>query len=118
VELTLAVEALGKLAPPGAAGEITPLLSHASSEVRAEAAHALFRLRFSPVWRGMADNPPELPPESVEALVNALSDPSAAVRRMAAHAFSRYPDTASIEALTQVRNRMVTAYQEIMNMPI
>jgi peptidylprolyl isomerase len=96
-----AVEALGKLAPESIAPTITTLLQHESDSVRAEAANALFRLRFVPVWRRQTSTPPELPEPSVRALGEALSDPSVLVRRASAHAFSRYgqPDVVrSLEA--------------------
>ena len=94
-----AVEALGKLAPDEAALTITPLLQHVSDAVRTEAAYALFRLRFVPVWRRQATEPPLLPEASVRALSEALSDPSVQVRRAAAHAFSRYGQSDAIAEL-------------------
>jgi cyclophilin family peptidyl-prolyl cis-trans isomerase/HEAT repeat protein len=98
-EASLAVEALGKLAPDDVARTITPLLQHASELVRAQAAHALFRLRFVPVWRQQTTFPPELPDSAVQALREALTDPSAEVRRAAAHACSRYGQPEAIVEL-------------------
>ena len=94
-----AVEALGKLAADETAPTITPLLQHESASVRAEAANALFRLRFVPVWRRQTSAPPALPEPSVRALVEALSDPSVLVRRASAHAFSRYGQPEVAESL-------------------
>jgi len=94
-----AVEALGKLAPEGIAPTIVPLLRHTSDTVRAQSAHALFRLRFVPVWRRQASEPPPLPEGAVRALSEALSDPAAPVRRAAAHAFSRYGQPDAIASL-------------------
>jgi cyclophilin family peptidyl-prolyl cis-trans isomerase/HEAT repeat protein len=94
-----AVEALGKLAPEGIAPTIVPLLRHGSDTVRAQSAHALFRLRFVPVWRRQASEPPPLPESAVRALSGALSDSSAPVRRAAAHAFSRYGQPDAIDSL-------------------
>lgn len=94
-----AVEALGKLAPDAIAPTITPLLQHESDAVRAEAANALFRLRFVPVWRRQAPEPPLLPEPSVRALSDALSDPSVRVRRASAHAFSRYGQPDAVDSL-------------------
>ena len=94
-----AVEALGKLAPDGIAPTITPFLQHDSEEVRAQAADALFRLRFVPVWRRQSPEPPALPEPAVRALSEAMADPSPQVRRAVAHAFSRYGQPDVIESL-------------------
>jgi cyclophilin family peptidyl-prolyl cis-trans isomerase len=94
-----AVEALGKIAAKGIGASIVPLLHHESPRARAEAAHALFRLRFVPVWRGEADEPPALSPPAVSGLIDALDDDDAAVRRAAAHAFSRYGQPEAAPAL-------------------
>jgi cyclophilin family peptidyl-prolyl cis-trans isomerase/HEAT repeat protein len=94
-----AVEALGNLAPDVIAPTITSLLQHESDAVRAEAANALFRLRFVPVWRRQALEPPLLPEPSVQALSEALSDPSVLVRRASAHAFSRYGEPDAVDSL-------------------
>ncbi len=96
-----AVEALGKLAPPDAASTIVPLLRHDSPEVRAEAALALFRLRFVPVWRGQAEEPPPLPDEAVTALIANLADPDERARWAAVYAFSRFGQPRAVEALAQ-----------------
>jgi cyclophilin family peptidyl-prolyl cis-trans isomerase/HEAT repeat protein len=97
--IAVAVEALGKLAPEGAAELFTPLLRHGDADVRVAAAHALFRLRFVPTWRRQATEPPPLPTDAVDALTLALSDPDPGVRRAVAHAFSRYGGPSSTEAL-------------------
>lgn len=94
-------EALGKLAPEGAAATLVSLAEHSSSAVRREALHGLFRLRFVPTWRGQADEPPPLPEDAVGALVAGLGDEATEVRRAAAHAFSRYGDPAAEEALAR-----------------
>ena len=94
-----AVEALGKLAAPGLAAAVAPLLGHAGEAVSVEAAHALMRARFVPVWRRAADDPPPLPADAVAALVTALDDRAPAVRRAAAHAFSRYGQPEAVAAL-------------------
>lgn len=102
--LPWAVQALGKLAPmdksDGAAEALTPLLRHADAEVRREAAYALFRLRFVPVWRRQAEEPPALPKRSVDALLAAFDDPEAEVRRAAVYSFSRYGEPRAVAALT------------------
>jgi len=97
-----AVEALGKLAPDEIAPTIAARLEHPSDAVRTQAAHALFRLRFVPVWRRQATAPPALPESAVQALSEALSDPSAQVRRAVAHAFSRYGQPLAVIALQAV----------------
>jgi len=85
-----AVEALGKLADPGAPAALAPLFEDPRPEVRAEVAIALFRCRFAPVWRGEADGPAPLPPLAIEALFGALGDPDPSVRRAVVYSFSRY----------------------------
>jgi len=95
----LAVEALGKLAPAGAAEQIVPLLKHGSAQVRAEAAHALLRLRFVPTWRGEDEQPPPLPDDAVLALAETLRDEDEGVRWAAAHALSRYGEAAAAQQL-------------------
>jgi peptidylprolyl isomerase len=97
--VALAVEALGKLAPAGAAEQILPLLRHGSAQVRAEAAHALLRLRFVPTWRGDTEQPPPLPDNAVLAVAEALRDENASVRWAAAHALSRYGEAAAAQQL-------------------
>lgn len=94
-----AVEALGKLAPSGAAEPLVSQLQHPAAEVRVEAAHALMRQRFVPVWRRQAAAPPPLPVAAVEALATALDDPSPDVRYAAAHALSRYGEVQAAAAL-------------------
>jgi len=88
----LAVEALGKLAAPQTVDEVVSLLEHPDARVRAEAALALFRFSFAPVWRREAESPPPLPAPALEALRNAFGDPRAEVRRAACYRFSRYPE--------------------------
>ena len=70
VVLALAVEALGKLAPADGPELLAPLLTHESARVREEAAHALMRWRFTPLWRGDGDEPAEWPEEASAALAN------------------------------------------------
>jgi len=96
-----AVEALGKLAT-GSQTEsaVLPLLDHPSSAVRAEAAMALFRHRFVPLWRGEAEEPPVLSGPAVDGLVAAMADSSEDVRRAAVYAFSRYGEVQAVPALT------------------
>ena len=98
--LAAAVEALGKLAVRDTADRIASMLEHPSPVVRAEAAHALLRLRFVPVWRREAAEPPPLPDDALDALIGALDDPEAEVRHAAAHALSRYGEARAVEALT------------------
>lgn len=95
-----AVEALGKLAPAGAETEIVPLLEHPAADVRAEAALALFRLRFVPVWRQQAVDPPPLSPAAVDALIANLDDDDDRARWAAAYAFSRFGQPQAVAALT------------------
>jgi len=95
-----AAEALGKLAPPGTADALAPLLRHADESVRTEAALGLFRYRFAPTWRGELDEAPPLPPAAREALLQAFDDPAPAVRRAACYGFSRYGEPAAVERLT------------------
>jgi len=95
-----ATEALGKLAPEGAADRIVPLLAHLSPKVRREAATALFRLRFVPVWRKQTQDPPPLPAAAVRALAASLKDPAPEVRQAAAHGFSRYGEPEAVHELT------------------
>ncbi len=85
-----AVEALGKLAVAGSAAPLTKALADGRPEIRREAAYALFRLRFVPVWRQEAPSPPELPAEAVTELIAALSDAHPEVRRAATYSFSRF----------------------------
>lgn len=97
----LAAEALGKLAPDGAAETLVPLLEADSAALRAAAVDALFRLRFVPVWRGRAAEPPELSAAATRAVARALADPEVEVRRAAAHLFSRYGGPDAIDELTR-----------------
>ena len=94
-----ATEALGKLAAPGTERHLIPLLRHADAQVREAAAHALFRLRFVPLWREESEQPPELSGPAVAALAEALVDAEAPVRRAAAHAFSRYGEPRAVAEL-------------------
>lgn len=94
-----ALSALGKLAPADAPLKIVPLLSHSDAAVRAEAAFALFRCRFAPVWRREAAEPPVLPDAAAEALIVAMRDPDSDVRFAATYAFSRYGDPRAKRAL-------------------
>ncbi|MCB1033700.1 MAG: HEAT repeat domain-containing protein, partial [Acidobacteria bacterium] len=68
-------------------------------EVREQAAFALFRLRFAPVWRKQVPQPPPLPKAAVEATAEVLGDEDVRVRRAAAHTFSRYGEAAARAAL-------------------
>ncbi len=97
--LALAVEALGKLAPPDGPKLLSPLLAHDSDRVREEAAHAMMRWRFTPIWRGEAEEPAAWPDAGSTALAQSLEDEEAAVRIAAAHAFSRYGDARALEQL-------------------
>lgn len=92
VVLALAVEALGKLGPTDGPELLAPFLSHDAAWIRTKAAHAMMRWRFTPVWRGEAQEPAAWPDAASEALAAALADPEPEVRVAAAHAFSRYGD--------------------------
>ncbi len=96
-----ALEALGKLARADAPAMIAPFLTHADASVRAEAAYALFRCRFAPLWRGEVEDPPELPDAAAQALVRAMRDDDSNVRFAATYAFSRYGDERAERALIQ-----------------
>jgi len=100
--LAAALDALGKLSSTDAAPEIAGFLVHPDPAVRAEAAYALFRLRFAPTWRGEADDPPVLPDEAVEGLMRAMADPNVRVRFAATYAFSRYDDARARGALLEL----------------
>ena len=99
VELALAVAALGKLAPADGPELLAPFLKHEAAPVREEAAHAMMRWQFTPVWRGDAEEPAAWPDETSTALADALQDPEPAVRIAAAHAFSRYGDDRALDSL-------------------
>ncbi len=99
VELALAVEALGKLAPADGPELLAPLLTHDAARVREKAAHAMMRWRFTPVWRGEAEEPAPWPDEASAFLATALGDPKPEVRIAAAHAFSRYGDPRALSFL-------------------
>jgi len=92
-----ALQALGKLAPANLPARVTPFLSNDAPRVREEAAYALFRYGFVPVWRRDRDEPVELPRPSVIALIGAFDDPEPDVRLAAVYLFSRstQPDVAS-----------------------
>jgi cyclophilin family peptidyl-prolyl cis-trans isomerase/HEAT repeat protein len=98
------VEALGKLAGDDAQRQVVPFLTHASALVREQAAYALFRCRFVPLWRQQVEEPPAFQRRSVDALVAAFNDPEPSVRVAAVYAFSRYKDSragsALVDALT------------------
>jgi len=96
-----ALEAMGKLGEPSIAHRIYPYLEHDSDRVRAEAALALFRSRFIPLWRDELETAPPLPEPAVQALIAATGDESDEVRRAAVYAFSRYGQPAAIGALTE-----------------
>jgi len=91
-----AVEALGKLADPAAIPRLVLAAAHPVAAVRVEAAHALFRLRFVPLWRKEVEVAPALPEAGLTALLAALHDPSPDVRRAAAHACSRYGEPEAV----------------------
>jgi cyclophilin family peptidyl-prolyl cis-trans isomerase/HEAT repeat protein len=93
------LEAVGKLAAPGAEAVLLAQREHGEPSVRAAVIHGLFRLRFAPVWRGQTETPPELSEAAVQAAVGALVDPAPTVREMAAHLFSRYGDPRAVTAL-------------------
>ena len=94
-----ALNALGKLATADAPVQIVPLLAHRDAGVRAEAAFALFRCRFAPVWRREAIEPPVLPDAAAEALIAVMRDADSDVRFAATYAFSRYGDPRAKRAL-------------------
>lgn len=94
-----ALDALGKLADPAVVDRVVAFLASDVPALRAEAAAALFRYRFAPVWRGAADEPPSLPPQAVEALIRAFDDPEPEVRRAAVYAFSRFGEPTALAAL-------------------
>jgi len=94
-----ALEALGKLATSEVPPTVTPFLGHDDPDVRIQAAMALFRARFVPLWRKEQETPPALPSESVEALVRSLEDPVERVRRAVAYSFSRYGQPEAVTAL-------------------
>lgn len=94
-----AVEALGKLADARVPAAVVPLLEHADPAVRAEAATALFRCRFAPVWREDAAEPPPLPAFAITALIDAMDDDDESVRRAAVYAFSRYGQPEAVDRL-------------------
>lgn len=97
-----AVEAAGKLGGAKAAARITPALRDPSPDVRGEAAVALFRLRFLPVWSGRVKEPPKLPDDAVNALVDAADDPDESVRWRVAYSLSRYGEPAAVGALRRL----------------
>jgi cyclophilin family peptidyl-prolyl cis-trans isomerase/HEAT repeat protein len=103
--LVAALDAMGKLSGTEVAPAISGFLVHENPDVRAEAAYALFRLRFAPLWRREADEAPGLPDDAVEGLTRAMFDPDARVRFAATYAFSRYADararTALLDALDE-----------------
>jgi len=96
-----ALNALGKLAHERMPADVFPLLTHADAGVRAEAAFALFRYRFAPLWRGQVDEPPELPDAAAEALISTMRDSNPDVRFAATYAFSRYGDVRARRALIE-----------------
>ncbi len=97
-----AVEALGKVGSLDNEERLAEVLQGGSSvRLREEAAMALFRLRFAPVWRRQTEEPPPLGALGVGALIHALDDEAARVRIAAAHYFSRFPQSEGLEALAQ-----------------
>jgi len=100
--VALAVEAIGKHGEPLLAHRIYPFLEHPSELVRAEAALALFRSRFVPVWRDEAETAPELPEAAVDALIRAFDDESDRVRHAAVYAFSKYGQPRAVGALARM----------------
>jgi cyclophilin family peptidyl-prolyl cis-trans isomerase len=96
-----AAQALGKLATERVPAALIALLEHESPLVRIEAALGLFRCRFAPLWRGEAAEPPPLPEDAVRALIDAIGDEDAAVRRAAVYAHSRYGQPEAAEALSE-----------------
>ncbi len=97
-----AVEALGKLGGARAAERIVTALHDPSSDVRGEAAVALFRLRFVPVWTGRRKDPPVLPSVAVNALVDAAADADENVRWRVAYSLARYGEPAAVSALKRL----------------
>ena len=93
------VEARGKLAGQEAQRQIVPFLTHASATVREQAAYALFRCRFVPLWRQEVEDAPAFERRTVNALVAAFNDPEPNVRMAAVYAFSRYKDARATSAL-------------------
>lgn len=98
----VAVEALGKIGGPNAAAWITEALRDPTADVRGEAAIALFRLRFVPVWTKRAEKPPDLPESAVNALVDAANDTNDEVRWRVAYALSRYGQPDALVALRKL----------------
>jgi len=96
-----AAQALGKLATERVPAALVPLLKHTAPQVRVEAALGLFRCRFAPLWRGEVTDPRPLPEDAVRALIDALRDEDAAVRRAAVYAHSRYGQPEAADALSE-----------------
>jgi len=96
-----ALNALGKLATGVVPTRVAPLLAHEDAAVRSEAAFALFRCRFAPVWRLEVTDPPVLPDVAAEALIAAIGDPDPEVRFAATYVFSRYSDARARSALVE-----------------
>lgn len=100
--VALAVEALGKLAVPDTSERLIDLAQHPDAEVRTEVAHALFRLRFAPRWRGEVTVEPDPTTAARETIIALLGDAEPGPRRAAAHALSRLPDPGAGLALIEV----------------
>jgi peptidylprolyl isomerase len=102
---TLVVEAVGKLGLDATPGLVTPMLADPAAPVRAEAALALFRHRLVLRLRSAADPPlalPDLPEDSLRALLGLRSDIDPAVRRNVAYYFARVKDARGLEAAVEL----------------
>lgn len=88
-----AIEALGKIGGPALEAPLRAKLADAAPSVRAEAALALFRLRF-------LKRIPEYSTQTVDALSLVMRDGSADARRAAVYAFSRFAEPRAAEALS------------------
>jgi len=96
-----AVEAFGKLGSAEISEELIAPLSDEDAQVRGIAAMAMFRCRFTPLWRGEVETPPQLPESATVALVDALRDEDAEVRYRAVYAFSRYGEPLAVNSLIE-----------------
>ena len=88
-----AIEALGKLGGPALEAPLRAKLVDEAPAARAEAALALFRLRF-------LKRIPEYSTATVSALSSAMQDGSPEVRQAAAYSFSRFAEPRAAEQLS------------------
>jgi len=94
-----AVEAMGKT---GGAGDLLPLakkLGDSLAVVRGEAAIALFRVRWMPVWKGRRKEPLPLPEPIMNRLTDTAGDQSASVRWRIAYALRGQTVPAAVTVL-------------------